>query len=217
MMASTIKDMLKTSVERKTRGDGYRFTIGVGTANQGVFDLSESEFHELYKQMTQAYGATPIGLVAIPEPSSKAQTNASPSDKLYMGTLGPFDVNTLSFIPSPGAERIPFSTSAPQPPPTGNGQVVLWQAIAKAVESLDLAEADWLCELLHERAIAGKAKYGTWLRANNGRDVSIDYLQEALDALMYSTQEWLETSSDSARAKQEAALAAIQLCYESEK
>ena len=177
MMDSTITDMIKTSVERKLRG-GYRFTIDLGTQNTWQFDLTEGEFHELYKQMTHACGATPIGLVAIPEPSTQAQTDT------------------------------------PQPPPTGNGQIVLWQAIAYAIEFLDLAEADWLCLLLHERAIAGKEKYGTWLRANNGRDAAIDYLQEALDALMYATQEWLETSSDSARAKQEAALAAIMLCYE---
>ena len=111
--------------------------------------------------------------------------------------------------PSPKAQA-----SAPQPPPTGNGQVVLWQAIAKAIESLDLAEADWLCELLHERAIEGKKEYKTWLRANNGRDMALDYLQEVLDAFMYATGDWLETSSDNALAKQEAALAAIMLCYE---
>lgn len=108
-------------------------------------------------------------------------------------------------------------TSTPQPPPTGNGQVVLWQAIARAVESLNLAESDWLCGLLYERAIAGKEKYKTWLRTDNGRSVAQDYLEEVLDAFMYATQERLETSSDSAWAKQEAALAAIQLCYEDER
>ena len=91
---------------------------------------------------------------------------------------------------------------------------MLWQAIARAVESLNLAESDWLCEILFRRAIEGEKKYKTLLRANNGRDAAIDYLQEQVDAFMYATQERLETSSDSAWAKQDAALAAIQLCYE---
>ena len=117
--------------------------------------------------------------------------------------------------PEPLSEQA--QTSAPQPPPTGNGQIVLWPAIAKAIESLDLDEADWLCELLHERAIEGKKEYKTWLRANNGRNAAKDYLHEEADAFMYAMQEWLETSSDNALAKIEAALAAIMLCYEDER
>lgn len=182
-MASKISNIpVKTIVERRKYGNGYRLVIGLGTQNTWQFDLTDDEFEELFDQMMRACNTIPTKFLAVPQTASK-----------------------------------PTQTSAPQPPPTGNGQIVLWQAIAYAIESLDLVEADWLCLLLHERAIAGKEKYGTWLRANNGRDASIDYLQEALDALMYSTQEWLETSSDNALAKIEAALAAIMLCYEDER
>jgi len=45
---------------------------------------------------------------------------------------------------------------------------------------------------LGERAKAGEKKYGTRLKANNGRDALIDAFQEAQDALMYLEQKFLE-------------------------
>lgn len=115
------------------------------------------------------------------------------------------------FLRVPQTETKAAQASAPQPPPTGNGQVVLWQAIAKAVESLDSAEADWLCELLHERAVFGKKKYGGWLRVNNGRDALRDILEEALDGYMYTTRLWMETGSHDAEELQRAFLDALRL------
>jgi hypothetical protein len=60
----------------------------------------------------------------------------------------------------------------PQPRPVGNGPVILPLVIAD----------------LEARAAFGKAKYGTLLRAGNGRDALMDAYQEALDLVMYLRQ-----------------------------
>lgn len=41
---------------------------------------------------------------------------------------------------------------------------------------------------LKDRAEAGLAKYGTYLRAHNGRDALVDAYQEAMDLVMYLRQ-----------------------------
>ena len=60
-----------------------------------------------------------------------------------------------------------------QPEPTGNGTPIL-----------ELVLKD-----LMDRAVHGKEIYGTFLRANNGRDPLWDAYQEALDLCMYLRQE----------------------------
>lgn len=45
---------------------------------------------------------------------------------------------------------------------------------------------------LHDRAMAGKVKYGTMLESHNGRDALMDAYQEALDLCMYLRQVILE-------------------------
>ena len=110
-----------------------------------MFDLSDSEFEEFLRQVTRAHGPVQESCMTTPEPPNKpTQTTAPQPGAIYMGTLGTPGVNTLSFVPAPDAEKIQFSANTPQPPPTGNGQVVLWQAVARSVESLNLAESDWL-------------------------------------------------------------------------
>ena len=59
-----------------------------------------------------------------------------------------------------------------QPDPKGDGEIVLNQVLAD----------------LQERAEIGKEKYGTYLRANNGRDALWDLYQELLDGVMYIRQ-----------------------------
>lgn len=59
-----------------------------------------------------------------------------------------------------------------EPAPTGDGQVIL-----------DLVMKDF-----DDRADAGKRKYGTFLRAHNGRDALMDAYQEAVDLCMYLRQ-----------------------------
>lgn len=64
------------------------------------------------------------------------------------------------------------SASCCEPTPTGDGEVIL-----------DLVTQDQ-----RDRAEVGKKKYGTYLRAYNGRDALMDAYQEALDLCMYLRQ-----------------------------
>lgn len=63
-----------------------------------------------------------------------------------------------------------------QPPPVGAGRIVINQVM----------------DDLRERADAGRIKYGTYLRTNNGRDALWDAYQEALDLAMYLRQAIME-------------------------
>lgn len=62
--------------------------------------------------------------------------------------------------------------NAYEPPPSGDGKVIL-----------DLVMSD-----MTERARYGREKYGTMLRAHNGRDALVDAYQEAMDLVMYLRQ-----------------------------
>jgi hypothetical protein len=64
----------------------------------------------------------------------------------------------------------------PEPPPTGNGQPVITELIR------DLLDRDKM----------GTKKYGTTLRANNGRDALMDAYQESCDLCMYLKQAIME-------------------------
>ena len=55
---------------------------------------------------------------------------------------------------------------------------------------------DVVAEDLVARAESGRAKYGTYLQANNGRDALWDAYQEALDLAMYLRQAIIERDSD---------------------
>jgi hypothetical protein len=59
-----------------------------------------------------------------------------------------------------------------EPAPMGDGQMIL-----------ELVRKDF-----EDRAAAGKLKYGTELRAYNGRDALMDAYQEAVDLCMYLRQ-----------------------------
>jgi hypothetical protein len=85
-----------------------------------------------------------------------------------------------------------------EPAPTGNGEIILDSAVAvvnryalrarsKGNPSLH-DEHLLVVEALKARAEMGKAKYGTYLRARNGRNALNDLYQELLDAIMYSEQ-----------------------------
>ena len=139
MMAATISNMTKTSVERKPR-DGYRFTIDIGTVNAWQFDLSDSEFEEFLRQVARAHGPVLGGCVKTSESTNKpAQTTAPQPGTIYMGTLGTPGVNTLSFVPTPDAEKIQLSASTPLPPPipidaTNHPDYYGWHPVAECIE-----------------------------------------------------------------------------------
>ncbi|MEA1999423.1 MAG: hypothetical protein U9N61_08905 [Euryarchaeota archaeon] len=63
-----------------------------------------------------------------------------------------------------------------QPGPTGSGEVVYATVL----------------KLLEERVKQQEERYSTRLRINNGRDALYDALQEAIDAVFYTTQAVME-------------------------
>lgn len=68
------------------------------------------------------------------------------------------------------------SAAKPEPEPTGNGEIVLFEVMQDLIN----------------RAQVGKEKYGTYLRTQNGRNALNDALQEALDLVMYLKQAIME-------------------------
>jgi len=65
-----------------------------------------------------------------------------------------------------------FSASRKEPEPR-DGKKIIFPLVVKDIE---------------DRAIMGKKRYSTYLRAHNGRDALVDAYQEALDMVMYLRQ-----------------------------
>ena len=88
----------------------------------------------------------------------------------------------------------PFSDLATkqQPNPTGNGVDI---AVEVAVE-LRSMQLDSLADDIEARIRMGEKKYGSRLKAFNGRDVFTDLGQELLDAINYAKQAQLEGKDD---------------------
>lgn len=76
--------------------------------------------------------------------------------------------------------------SQPEPPPTGNGDLVTPPLLEALADQPDLAA------LVSARNAFGEAKYGTGLRTNNGRDPIEDARQELGDLLQYLWQTKME-------------------------
>ena len=138
MMASIIKDMTKTSVERKKHGNGYRLSLNIGIGNTWMFDLSDSEFEEFLRQVTRAHGPVLGSCVETSEPPNKAaQANTPQPGAIYMGTLGTPGVNTLSFVSTPDAEKIQLSANTPQTKPadtTDHPDYYGWHPVAECIQ-----------------------------------------------------------------------------------
>ena len=83
-------------------------------------------------------------------------------------------------------------TSKPEPAPTGDGTPV-WPVIMAACKGGKAAD---LIPHMQSRHAFGVAKYGTPLRANNGRQPLIDAFQEALDLVAYLGQASMEAPAD---------------------
>lgn len=103
-----------------------------------------------------------------------------------------------------GSER--RLSAKPQPAPTGDGTIVLGYVLARLRQirhgvvtrrgsmpaTITVSGVDALCEDLNARADAGRKKYGTMLRVNNGRNALVDLYQEITDAIMYAAQARME-------------------------
>jgi hypothetical protein len=75
---------------------------------------------------------------------------------------------------------------APEPPPQGEGPSVTTYALGQTEDMRVRA-------LLEVRRRQGIERYGTELRAHNGRLALADLIQEQVDALLYSAQLAMET------------------------
>src|SRR5712664_2342581 len=103
--------------------------------------------------------------------------------------------------------------ATPEPAPIGNGAIVMNNVQTLIFNLRETARhlgnkirerhLQGVYKDLDARAEFGRAKYGTYLRTDNGRDALNDLQQENYDALMYSAQlrmqgdvvgsKWLET------------------------
>jgi hypothetical protein len=115
-----------------------------------------------------------------------------PSGRL--GPIPPVDPELTALLEQRKGDR---RAATPEPPPTGDGEVVL-DAILKKIDEAGMGHAH-LFPLqarvradLVARAEFGLKKYGTRLRTNNGRNAITDLYQEVLDAIMYSMQARME-------------------------
>lgn len=91
-----------------------------------------------------------------------------------------------------GPDGRPYPEETPatrvEPRPTAGSGVDVLPSLLERVEALGLPFASKLRADLEARSAFGEAKYGTRLRAWNGRDAAVDAYQEALDLLMYLHQ-----------------------------
>jgi hypothetical protein len=76
-------------------------------------------------------------------------------------------------LPDVRTEELPFEPIVDQPPPRQSDGAAIWPLVV----------AD-----MHERDRIGRERYGTPLRAGNGRDALVDAYQEALDLCVYLRQ-----------------------------
>ena len=127
-------------------------------------------------------------------------------EKLYVLLYGMTVPNVRSAV----NERLKAYTHTPEPPPTGDGAIVLERAIYFATRH---PSNEWLELALRRRAADGLKKYGTYLRTNNGRNALVDYLQEQLDAIMYAVQAYEEHPSIIRRSLLNSAIDAAVLAY----
>ena len=77
-----------------------------------------------------------------------------------------------------------YDAAAPQPIPVGDGIDVA----VVAAERLKALGLDEIAEDIEARIRLGERKYGTRLKAFNGRDALMDLYQEVLDGINYAQQ-----------------------------
>lgn len=154
---------------------------------------------------------TPVmleGVGNVPEPPARyeMQDRTSPADAVILERLTKLtrehwawkgepvrmlaatDPPTLRDITADELETmgLRLRTSQPEPPPTGNGELVT-PPLVEALEGHPDLQA-----LVNERDAFGRSKYGTGLRCHNGRDPLEDARQELGDLLQYLWQAMME-------------------------
>jgi hypothetical protein len=87
-------------------------------------------------------------------------------------------------------EKVKYDAT-PQPLPVG-GTIDVAIEVAKDLKAMGLEN---IAECVEARIRLGEKKYGTRLKAHNGRDAMTDLFEELLDALNYSKQIQLESTN----------------------
>ena len=77
--------------------------------------------------------------------------------------------------------------TALEPAPVNNGGIPVWPLVIRDILA-DFSACESIVEDCKARDAWGRAKYGTPLRTNNGRDALVDAYQEALDLAVYLRQ-----------------------------
>lgn len=145
----------------------------VGPATQRVIDEVKRDIAFYMPKGAEATANPPApGVVDPGQPSAPGTTTAigMTADQVMPCCGRAWKDHSAIF----GAVRCPDVTSAaaPQPAPRPGRKMVLPLVIRD----------------LHDRADAGRQKYGTFLYTENGRDALMDAYQEALDLVMYLRQ-----------------------------
>lgn len=94
--------------------------------------------------------------------------------------------------PPPTNEAAETSTPLDQPPPTPTDETPIWERVIAMCERWADSSDDRdgkLIEAMKERDRVGRARYGTPLQPNNGRNHIADALAEVLDAIAYVANE----------------------------
>lgn len=99
--------------------------------------------------------------------------------------------NSDPFFPTP-PESKSYDAAAQQPTPTGDGIDVAVVA-AERLKEMGLTE---IAEDIEARIRLGERKYGSRLKAFNGRNALLDLLQESLDGINYAQQCQIEGLDD---------------------
>jgi len=88
------------------------------------------------------------------------------------------------------------STVEDQPPPVTHDGPAMWPLVTRDVEvgfpHLEPERIATVLSDMSERDRVGRARYGTPLQANNGRDPLVDACQELLDGAVYLRQAIVE-------------------------
>ncbi len=95
--------------------------------------------------------------------------------------------------------------NAPQPRPVLTTTPAVWPLIVTELRAAATPLHETLAVLAEQRDAFGRAKYGTPLQVQNGREPLVDALQEALDAMAYTRQRYERVRTVAAKVLHEAA------------
>lgn len=139
----------------------------------------------------------------------KACAPISPDEQLAIGQAAVYALDAARKAAEPPPLPPPPDVNAPQPTPTPNESRPTWETLQSLTVGWrkDLKDAgildpnygraiDHAITDMGERDRMGRAKYGTPLQPNNGRDHLTDAYQEMLDAAVYAANDVIQLGGD---------------------